>query len=161
MTVADERLELTPVDAPGKPRRRRRRVVVALAVLAACALALVGLGLARNLNYFETVDQALGHRSALGVTTFRLEGVVRPHTIERTATGAAFVLAGVDGRVVHVSSHGTPPQLFQANIPVVVVGHFSTPTSRLFVGHQILVKHTASYIAQHPSRVRAPNGTAR
>jgi hypothetical protein len=31
----------------------------------------------------------------------------------------------------------------------------------IFDGTQILVKHTASYIAQHPSRVKAPNGTTR
>ncbi|HEV2426918.1 MAG TPA: cytochrome c maturation protein CcmE, partial [Acidimicrobiales bacterium] len=110
---------------------------------------------------FETVDQALGHRAGLGTSTFRLEGVVAPHSIERTATGAAFTLTGGDGRAVSVRCAGTPPQLFQADIPVVVVGHFSTPTSRLFYGTQILVKHTASYIAQHPGRVRAPNGSAR
>lgn len=160
MTLAEDPVALAPVAPPGRPRRRRR-VVGALVVLGACALALAGLGLARNLNYFETVDQALGHRAGLGTSTFRLEGVVAPNSIERTSTGAAFTITGGDGRRVSVRCSGSPPQLFRANIPVVVVGHFASTTSRVFLGTQILVKHTASYIAQHPGRVRAPNGSTR
>jgi cytochrome c-type biogenesis protein CcmE len=62
---------------------------------------------------------------------------------------------------VFVDAHGSPPELFQADIPVVVVGHFTTKTSLDFDGTQILVKHTASYIAKYPKRVKAPNGTTR
>lgn len=160
MTLADAPDALAPVAPPARPRRRRR-VVGAIGVLVACAVALVGLGLARNLNYFETVDQALAHRAGLGTSSLRLEGVVAAHSVERTATGAAFTLTGADGRTVAVRCAGTPPQLFRAGVPVVVVGRFSSATSRLFLGTQILVKHTASYIAQHPGRVRAPNGSTR
>ena len=53
---------------------------------------------------------------------------------------------------------GNPPQLFQPNIPVVVVGHFVGAT---FVSNQIIVDHTAQYVAKYPNRVRAPNGTTR
>ncbi len=159
MTLADAPDALAPVAPPARPRRRRR-VIGALAVLAACALALVGLGLAHNLNYFDTVDQALAHRAGLGTSDFRLEGVVAPHSIERTSTGAAFTITDGAQRV-SVRCAGTPPQLFGANIPVVVVGHFASGSSPLFLGTQILVKHTASYIARHPSRVRAPNGSTR
>jgi cytochrome c-type biogenesis protein CcmE len=158
---AEEPLDLTPVDAPAAPRRRRRRVVAVAVVLALCVGALLSQGLLRSLNYFETVDQALAQRASVGTRVIRLEGVVEPHTIVRTANGAAFVLAGSPGRRVQVESRGTPPELFQADIPVVVVGRFSTATSRLFLGTQILVKHTSTYIAQHPGRVRAPNGTTR
>ena len=56
------------------------------------------------------------------------------------------------------SQHGSPPQLFQANIPVIAVGHFSGGT---FVSDEILVKHSSTYIAQHPKRVTAPNGSKR
>ena len=101
------------------------------------------------------------HRGAIGTREIRLEGVVVAHTIARTATGATFALAGAHHHDVRVSATGSPPQLFAANIPVVVVGHFSSATSWHFLGTQILVKHTASYIAQHPHRVRAPNGSTR
>ena len=53
---------------------------------------------------------------------------------------------------------GSPPQLFQANIPVIAVGHFA---GNLFASDQILVKHSSNYIAQHPTRVTAPNGSKR
>jgi cytochrome c-type biogenesis protein CcmE len=57
-----------------------------------------------------------------------------------------------------VHNTGSPPQLFQPNVPVVVVGHFTGGT---FVSNQIIVDHSAQYIEQHPGRVRAPNGTTR
>jgi len=60
-----------------------------------------------------------------------------------------------------VRESGSPPQLFQGNIPVVVDGHFTSATSRVFVANQIIVKHSSSYVAQHPNRVKAPNGSVR
>ena len=53
---------------------------------------------------------------------------------------------------------GSPPDLFQPDIPVIAVGHFA---GSAFVSDQILVKHSSNYIAQHPARVTAPNGTKR
>jgi hypothetical protein len=41
-----------------------------------------------------------------------------------------------------------------------VVGHFVGTTDR-FASDQILVKHSNSYIAAHPNRVKALNGTTR
>jgi len=55
-----------------------------------------------------------------------------------------------------VVNTGSPPELFQPSIPVIAVGHFSGPT---FVSNLILVKHSSNYIAQHPGRVTAPNGS--
>ena len=59
---------------------------------------------------------------------------------------------------LQVENTGSPPQLFQTNIPVIAVGHFS---GTVFVSDQILVKHSSSYIAAHPGRVTAPNGSKR
>ena len=61
---------------------------------------------------------------------------------------------------VRLAVHNTssPPELFQPDIPVIAVGHFQGDT---FVSDQILVKHSSTYIAQHPSRVTAPNGSQR
>jgi len=157
---ADAAFDLSPVAAPPSKRRGRRRSIGVVALLVVAVLALLSQGLLHSLNYFETVDQAMHSRASLGTKTIRLEGVVKPHTITRTATGASFWIKG-GGKEVFVSAHGSPPQLFQANIPVVVVGHFTSRTSDTFYGTQIMVKHTASYIAQHPKRVKAPNGTTR
>jgi cytochrome c-type biogenesis protein CcmE len=132
-----------------------------LVVLGAAIIVLLSQGILHSLNYFETVDQALAQRSSLGTKVIRLEGVVKPGSISRTSNGASFVITGSKDRQVFVDAHGSPPQLFQADIPVVVVGHFTSSTSLDFEGTQILVKHTATYIAAHPKRVKAPNGTTR
>jgi len=132
-----------------------------LVVLALAILALLGQGLLHSLNYFETVDQVLAKRASFATEVIRLEGVVKPGSITRTSSGASFVLTGSGTNQVDVLAHGSPPQLFAAGIPVVVVGHFTTARSLVFDGTQILVKHSSSYIAEHPNRVKAPNGTSR
>jgi cytochrome c-type biogenesis protein CcmE len=134
--------------------------MVVFALLAAALVFLLVEGLGSSLDYFDTVDQALAHRAQLGTSTFRLEGSVVPGSIHSTATGADFRLSQ-GPHVVDVVNTGSPPQLFQANIPVVVVGHFASNTSGEFESNTIMVKHSANYIAQYPGRVRAKNGTVR
>ena len=141
---------------PRRPRRRLRYVVVGAVLLGAFAF-LLAKGIGGSLDYFETVDQAMSHQAQLGGRTFRLEGLVVPGSVVRTDGGVDFVAAGTHHRVP-VHNTGSPPQLFQPNVPVVVVGHFAGGT---FVSNQIIVDHSAQYIEQHPGRVRAPNGTTR
>jgi cytochrome c-type biogenesis protein CcmE len=154
-------LDLTPIAPPKAKSSSRRRTIGVLVVLVIAILALLSQGLLHSLNYFDTVDQVFASRAKIGTTTIRLEGVVKPHTITRTSGGASFWMTGSGTREVYVISHGTPPQLFQADIPVVVEGHFTTAHSTTFDGTQILVKHTATYIAKYPKRVKAPNGSVR
>ena len=117
-------------------------------------------GLGSSLDYFDTVQQAFAHRATLGTTDFRLEGTVVPGSIRSTATGTDFDISGGHD-VVHVVNTGSPPQLFQSNIPVVVEGHFASVSSTAFLSNSILVKHSVTYIAAHPGRVKAKNGTVR
>jgi cytochrome c-type biogenesis protein CcmE len=159
--VPEPTIDLAPVAPPKSSISSRRRTVLVLAVLAVAIMGLLSQGLLHSLNYFDTVDQVLANRAKIAMTTIRLEGVVKPHTVVRTSSGASFWMMGSGSNQVYVTSSGTPPQLFEANIPVVVVGHFSSVTSLTFEGSQIMVKHTASYIAQHPARVKAPNGSVR
>ena len=159
--VPESSADVAPVAPPTIKSSSRLRTTAVLVVLAAAVLALLSQGLLHSLNYFDTVDEVLAQRAKIATSTIRLEGVVAPDTITRTSAGASFWLLGSGTHEVYVIAHGTPPQLFQANIPVVVVGHFTTPRSLRFDGTQIMVKHTATYIAQYPSRVRAPNGSAR
>jgi cytochrome c-type biogenesis protein CcmE len=147
-----------PQPAPARPRpRRRARLVVVFAVLVAALTFLLVEGLGSSLDYFDTVHEALAKKAALGTSTFRLEGTVVPGTVQRTRHGANFSVAG-GGQQVAVENTGSPPQLFQPGIPVVVVGHFASAGSDVFVSDQILVKHSATYIAQHPTRVKGTNG---
>lgn len=114
-------------------------------------------GLGSSLDYFDTVHEALAKKTSIGTSTIRLEGTVVPGTIERTRHGANFSVSG-GGEQVAVENTGSPPQLFQPGIPVVVVGHFGSAASDVFVSNQILVKHSATYISQHPTRVKGTNG---
>lgn len=142
--------------SPAARRQRRRLLVVGAVILAAFVFLLVK-GLGSSLDYFETVDQAVQSKAMLGTKTFRLEGLVVPGTVHRSHGGVDFVAAGSRDRVDVVNT-GNPPQLFQPDIPVVVVGHFAGAT---FVSNQIIVDHTAQYVATYPNRVRAPNGSTR
>jgi cytochrome c-type biogenesis protein CcmE len=147
-----------PVAYPAPDRRAGRwRLWVVGAVLVGAFVFLLVEGLGSSLNYFETVDQALAHKATLGSQDFRLEGVVVPGTVHRIPGGVSFVAAGTKDKIA-VVNHGNPPQLFQPDIPVVVVGHFSGTS---FVSDQLIVDHTAQYVQAHPNRVRAPNGTTR
>jgi cytochrome c-type biogenesis protein CcmE len=137
-----------------------RRLWVVFGLLAAALIFLLVEGLGSSLDYFDTVDQAMSHRAQLGTQQFRLEGTVVPGTIHSTATGTDFAIS--DGsNSVQVVNTGSPPQLFQANIPVVVQGHFPSVTALDFDSNSILVKHSSTYIAKYPNRVKAKNGTVR
>jgi len=152
----------TSTDGPALPtprRRRSRRLVVVFVILIAALIFLLVEGLGSSLNYFDTVDQAMAHRSTLGTTTFRLEGAVVPGSIRPTSVGTNFTICeGV--HTVAVRNTGSPPQLFQNNIPVVVVGHFTSATSNQFVSNQILVKHSATYSSKYPTRVKVTSGNS-
>lgn len=164
-TTESQPRDTTPPDADTTgtvPRRRPRlRLIVVVAVVVGAVVFLLAEGLSSSLDYFDTVPQALAQQHSLGTTTFRLEGLVVPGSIRRTEVGTDFVVSG-GGHRIAVYNTGSPPELFQPNIPVVAVGHFagSTGAPARFDSDQIIVKHSADYIAQHPARVRAPNGAS-
>lgn len=143
-------------------RQRRRLEVVGLVIVLAIGF-LVYKGITSALVFFKTANEAIAQRATLGDSTFQLEGTVVPGTVHslRGGTGAivSFTVES-SGTKIAVTNTGSPPQLFQAGIPVVVVGHFVGATDR-FASDQILVKHSNSYIAAHPNRVKALNGTTR
>lgn len=143
-------------------RQRRRLAVVGVVIVAAIGF-LVFKGLTSAIVFFKTANEAVAQRATLGDAVFQLEGIVVPGTVHtfRNSSGVtvAFTVES-SGVRVPVTNTGSPPQLFQPGIPVIVVGHFVGATNR-FASDQILVKHSNSYIAAHPNRVKALNGTTR
>jgi cytochrome c-type biogenesis protein CcmE len=129
-------------------------VVVGIVLVGALVFLLVK-GLGSALDFYLPADQAVAQKAQLGDKTFNLEGVVAPGSIHSTASGVDFVVTSGSTRV-SVHNTGSPPQLFQPDIPVIAVGHFA---GDLFASNQILVKHSSTYIAQHPARVTAPDGS--
>jgi cytochrome c-type biogenesis protein CcmE len=138
---------------PVAPRRTllgsRRRQVIAFAVIIAALLVLVFEGLGNATVYFKTADEAVAQRAKLGTRRFRIEGTVQPD-VHQARQDVAFTIAS-NGVTVPVVHRGDPPQLFKAGIPVVLEGHFEGDQ---FASDQIMVKHTASYVAQHPDRLK-------
>jgi len=161
----------TTPSAPARPskalsaeqRRQRRRLGVVGVVIVAAVGFLVFKGLTSAVVFFKTANEAVAKRTSLGDSTFQLEGMVLPGTVRtmknRSGTMVAFVVES-SGVKVAVTNSGSPPQLFQPGIPVIVVGHFVGATNQ-FASDEILVKHSNSYIAAHPSRVKALNGSKR
>lgn len=155
----------TPSAAPSTSRPRpaavrthhRVRYTVVGLVLVGALVFLVAKGLGTALNFYLPANQALAQRASLGGKTFNLEGLVAEGSIRHTSSGVDFVVTSGASRVTVVNT-GTPPELFQPDIPVIAVGHFRGP---IFLSDQILVKHSSTYIAAHPDRVTAPNGTKR
>jgi len=141
-------------------RQRNRLAMVGVVIVAAIGF-LVFKGLTSAVVFFKTANEAVAQRAALGDTTvFQLEGTVVRGSVHTGASGTVnFTISS--GKVrVDVTNDGSPPQLFQAGIPVVLVGHF-VGTGDHFASDEILVKHSNQYIAAHPGRVRALNGTTR
>jgi len=136
--------------------------VVGVVIVAAIGF-LVFKGLTSAVVFFKTANEAVAQRAALGNRTFQLEGMVLPGTVRTmknpSGTTVAFIVEST-GVKVAVTNIGSPPQLFQPGIPVIVVGHFVGTTNR-FASDEILVKHSNSYIAAHPNRVKGLNGSRR
>ena len=152
-------LELTPVTPT--PTKRSRRTWVVLFLLVVVIAVMLSQGMLQSLNYFKTVSEVYKDRTSIGMREVRLEGMVVKGTVERSSQGATFTIRGSKAELVTVTAVGTPPQLFRAGIPVVVVGSFTTPTSYSFRANQIMVKHSAEYIQKNPKRVKGSDGTVR
>lgn len=126
-----------------------RRLWIAGAVVVAALGFLLINGLGNATLYFRTADEAVAQRQSLGDRRFRIQGSVVPGTINQQGEDVSFAIAA-NNVEVPVRHQGDPPELFKPGIPVVLEGRFRGPT---FSSDRILVKHSESYIAEHPERV--------
>lgn len=140
-------------------RRKLSRLGVVGLILAVALGFLIYKAVTSAIVYFKTAQQAVAARHELGNSTFQIEGLVVPGSIRKDGVGSvrSFVISSGPVRL-HITNSAPQPALFQPNVPVVLVGHF-VGSSNTFASDQILVKHSNSYIAAHPNRVRAPNGS--
>jgi cytochrome c-type biogenesis protein CcmE len=157
---------MSPVPPAARVRPRaslasRRRLFIAGAILTAAAAWLLWQGLGNATVFFKTADEAVAQRAQLGTRRFRVEGTVVAGSVHRSGNDVSFSIQN-NGVSVPVLNQGGTPELFQDGIPVVLEGHFSATAPATFVSDRILVKHTASYRAQHPDRVKdyPPSTTA-
>ncbi len=110
---------------------------------------LVVRGLGDATVYFRTADEAVAQRQSLGDRRIRIEGDVVDGSVHEVNGTVAFRITSkaVEVPVVH---HGDPPELFKPGIPVVLEGRFQGDQ---FASDRILVKHSETYVADHPDRV--------
>jgi cytochrome c-type biogenesis protein CcmE len=128
---------------------QRRRLWIAGAVVLAALGFLVFRGLGNATLYFRTADEAVAQREELGERRFRIEGTVVAGSVSSSGGIVFFSIAG-DKEQVTVVHRGDPPELFKPGIPVVLEGRFQDGG---FASDRMLVKHSESYVADHPERV--------
>ena len=127
----------------------RRRLWLAGGVVIAALAFLVVQGLGNATLYFRTADEAVAQRESLGTRRFRIEGNVVPGSVRQSGEEVAFTIAS-KGVTVPVLHQGDPPEMFKPGIPVVLEGRFDGDH---FASDRILVKHSETYVADHPDRV--------
>jgi cytochrome c-type biogenesis protein CcmE len=123
--------------------------VAAGAIIAAAIGFLVSQGLGNATVYFKTADQAVADKASLGTKAFRIEGTVL-NDVRQVGGTTEFSIYANQVTVAVVDSR-EPPALFKPGIPVVLEGHWA---GSYFASDLVMVKHTASYSAAHPERLK-------
>lgn len=149
-------MDLTPgVATP--PRRRRSPVAYVVLLVVVVALGVVVTkALSSASLYFLNADEAVAQREDLGDKRFRLQGTVLGDTIRETDGKVEFAVA-FNGVRVRVHHGGSPPEMFEAGIPVVLEGRWDAGGD-WFDSDRILVKHSAEYEADNGDRITDAKG---
>ena len=126
------------------PTRKRRLIIVAL-VVAAAALA-VGLGvyaLQQNMNYLLTPSQVQSGQAS-SYKTFRLGGMVKAGSIQRSKDTLEVTFTVVDASgAMPVEYTGILPDLFRDDQSVIATGHMDNAR---FIATEVLAKHDETYM---------------
>jgi len=94
-----------------------------------------------DLVYYRVPDEVIGDSSILVSDRFRLGGQVVPNSISTDESAVTFSVT--DGKQTIVVVHrGTPQQLFQEGIGVVVEG---TWDGNIFSSDSMIIKHDEQY----------------
>ena len=161
--------DLTPRVPPAARRRRKRPwALVALLAVVVALLVVVFNGLGDATLFFRNADEAVAQRESLDDRRFRIQGRVVEGSIVPTDTGVDFVIVWNDQEVA-IAHQGDPPDLFQADIPVVLEGHWAragdgsdaiepsapvpTDDGWYFASDRFFVKHEEVYVEENPDRV--------
>ncbi len=100
--------------------------------------------LSSNLVFYLTPTEAVDQKADFPATErFRLGGLVEVGSVVATPEGVAFDV-GDGATTIHVVHRGTPPQLFQEDVGVVVEGSWRGSE---FHSDLLLVRHDEQYRA--------------
>ena len=129
---------------PMNPTRKRRLIIVLL-ILAAATLAtvLAVFALQNNMNYLLTPSQVQSGQAS-GYKNFRLGGMVKAGSIQRSNDSLKVTFTVVDaGGTMPVEYTGILPDLFRDNQSVIATGHMD---GGRFVATEVLAKHDETYM---------------
>ena len=131
----------------------RKFLIPALGLLVVVIGFLLWGNLAENLVYYLTPTEADTQRSEFaGGERFRLGGLVELGSVTETSDGLTFTV-GDGATSINVVHTGTPPQLFQENVGVVVEGAWQGSE---FHSNVLLVRHDEQYRSPDDSGVYIP-----
>ena len=124
-------------------RKRRLTIVVVVAVAAALAISLGVFALQNNMNYLFTPSQVQSGQ-AKDHKTFRLGGMVKAGSIQRSKDSleVTFTVVDADG-AMPVEYTGILPDLFRDDQSVIATGHMADGR---FVATEVLAKHDETYM---------------
>ena len=134
--------------------RSRLRLGIVIAVICGAIAFLVLQGLGEATTFYRDADEAVAKRDALGEKPFRLQGVVRPGSIEEVGTEVHFEVE-YNCVTVPVRHAGSRPQLFKTGIPVVLQGSFVKGTAKTFTSKDIIVRHTEEYRTEESQKAES------
>ncbi len=140
--------------------KKGTRAYVSLGAIAVAIGFLVFQGLGNATEYFKTTEEAVDQQARLSNKRFRLEGTVVDGTVCLPSSGGVQFLVETNGKKLGVRHDGDPPELFRANIPVVLSGSFDKASPRLdavdgptFRSDLVMIKHSNEYIEKNKDRV--------
>ena len=149
----DEVASLAPREISLTSTRRRFGSRRSIIIGSCVAIVILGFFVVKAVGdagvYFRTADEAVAQRESLGTKRFRLEGCVVAGSVVEQGNDVRFAVAGQTTSVA-VLHQGTPPELFQENIPVVLEGHWSDTN---FASDLMLVRHSETYAEKNEDRV--------
>lgn len=121
-------------------KRRRIQVVVVIMVSLFLATGLIGYAFRDGINLFRAPSQVFEHPPKEN-EVFRLGGLVKTGSLERTGTVAHFVVT--DGaKDIPVTFTGVLPDLFAEDAGMIATGKMEGNT---FIANEIVAKHDENY----------------
>ena len=129
---------------PMNPTRKRRLIIVALVVAAAAVAISLGVyALQQNMNYLLTPSQVQSGEAG-SYKTFRLGGMVKAGSIQRSKDTLEVTFTVVDASgAMPVQYTGILPDLFRDNQSVIATGHMDNAH---FIATEVLAKHDETYM---------------
>jgi cytochrome c-type biogenesis protein CcmE len=141
-------------------RPKRTRVFVFLAIIVGALGFLVVKGLGDASLYFRQADEAVKQIASIGDQRFRIQGIVVEGSITESDSAVSFEIEQ-NAQRVHVVHVGNPPELFKANMPVVLEGRFASGQATVkpgdkvnFNSDRIMIKHDENYQQKNKDRVK-------